>query len=165
MIDGAEEYRAELGSVRNAGVVRRTSFPSTVDEDWLSLDAFMLKIASRWQSVNQWKSMTTAIVRSDSTLTVRKNIVLSYTYIHHTYYQSCVSCLTLLTCSHVSRNIYEIYMKYVTKVKKVHGNIHIFIYSHALFRIYAGRVAYPQSPRALRVSEIDEYSEYRLSVN
>ena len=36
MIDGAEEYRAEPGSVRNAGVVRRTSFPSTVDEDCLS---------------------------------------------------------------------------------------------------------------------------------
>ena len=33
MIDGVEEYRAEPGSVRNAGVVRRTSFPSTVDED------------------------------------------------------------------------------------------------------------------------------------
>ena len=46
VIDGAEEYRAEPGSVRNAGVVRRTSFPSTVDEDRLSLDAFMLKIAS-----------------------------------------------------------------------------------------------------------------------
>ena len=177
MIDGAEEYRAdEPGSVRNAGVVRRTSFPSTVDEDWrrrhlrtsldafmlkiasrwqsvnqwksmttatsseenesteripsswwdwLSLDAFMLKIASRWQSVNQWKSMTTAIVRSDSTLTVRKNIVLSYTYIHHTYYQSCVSCLTLLTCSHVSRNIYEIRHK-SEKSAWEYTYIHIF---------------------------------------
>ena len=31
-----------------------------------SLDAFMLKIASRWQSVNQWKSTTTATYSEES---------------------------------------------------------------------------------------------------
>ena len=66
MIDGAEEYRAEPGSVRNAGVVRRTSFPSTVGVSESSRDVFMLKIASRWQSVNQWKSTTTATFSEDS---------------------------------------------------------------------------------------------------
>jgi len=42
-------------------VVRRTSFPSTVvgNRSW-TRDVFILKIASRWQSVNQWKSTTTA---------------------------------------------------------------------------------------------------------
>jgi len=56
VIDGAEEYRAEPGSVRNAGS----------QSNILSRDVFMLKIASRWQSVNQWKSTTTATSSEDS---------------------------------------------------------------------------------------------------
>ena len=41
--------------------------PSTVIEDrsW-TLDVFVLNIASRWQSVNQWKSTTTATSSEDS---------------------------------------------------------------------------------------------------
>jgi len=35
------------------------------DRGW-SRDVFMLKIASRWQSVNQWKSTTTATSSKDS---------------------------------------------------------------------------------------------------
>ena len=48
-------------------VVRRTSFPLTVvgDHGWTH-NVFMLKIASRWQSVNQWKSTTTATSSEDS---------------------------------------------------------------------------------------------------
>ena len=60
MIDGAEEYRVEPGSRRNAGD-QTNIFPvdgSRRSES--SRNEFMLKIASRWQSVNQWKSMTTA---------------------------------------------------------------------------------------------------------
>jgi len=43
-------------------------YPSTVIEDrsW-TRDVFMLKIASRWQSVNQWKSTTTSSEDSGST--------------------------------------------------------------------------------------------------
>ena len=68
MIDGAEEYRAEPGSdLIETLVVRRTSFSSTVIGDrGRNLDVFMLKIASRWQSVNQWKSTTTATSLEDS---------------------------------------------------------------------------------------------------
>ena len=60
MIDGAEEYRVAPGSRRNAGD-QTNIFPvdgSRRSES--SRDEFMLKIASRWQSVNQWKSTTTA---------------------------------------------------------------------------------------------------------
>jgi len=48
-------------------VIRRTFFLSTVvgDRGW-SHDMFMLKIASRWQSVNQWKSTMTATSSEDS---------------------------------------------------------------------------------------------------
>ena len=60
MVDDAEEYRAEPGSVRNAGAVLLT-YPSS-----RSRDVFMQKIASRWQSVNQLKSTTTATSSEDS---------------------------------------------------------------------------------------------------
>ena len=66
VIDGAEEYRVEPGSRRNAGD-QTNIFP--VDgsrRSELSRDEFMLKIASRWQSVNQWKSTTTATSSEDS---------------------------------------------------------------------------------------------------
>ena len=66
MIDGAEEYRVEPGSRRNAGD-QTNIFPvdgSRRSES--SRDEFMLKIASRWQSVNQWKSTTTATSSEDS---------------------------------------------------------------------------------------------------
>jgi len=53
-------------------VIRRTSFPSTVvgDRSW-TRDVFMLKIASRWQSVNEWKSTTTATSSEDSRWTTQ----------------------------------------------------------------------------------------------
>ena len=64
MIDGAEEYRVEPGSARNAGD-QTNIFP--VDggrRSSRSRDEFM--IASRLQSVNQWKSTTTATSSEDS---------------------------------------------------------------------------------------------------
>ena len=56
MIDGAEEYRVEPGSGRNAGD-QTNIFPIDGDRrSSQSRDEFMLKIASRWQSVNQCES-------------------------------------------------------------------------------------------------------------
>ena len=65
MIDDAEEYRAEPGSVRNAGAVLLT-YPSS-----RSRDVFMQKIASRWQSVNQCESTTTATSSEENESTER----------------------------------------------------------------------------------------------
>ena len=68
MIDSAEEYRAEPGSGRNAS--DQTNIFPVDGGRRLKLksrrDVFMLKIASRWQSVNQWKSTMTATSLEDS---------------------------------------------------------------------------------------------------
>jgi len=65
VIDGAEEYRVEPGSGRNAGD-QTNIFPVDGSQRLKSSrDEFMLKIASRWQSVNQWKSTTTATSSED----------------------------------------------------------------------------------------------------
>ena len=66
MIDGAEEYRVEPGSGRNAGDQTNIFSVNAGRKSSRSRDLFMLKVASRWQSVNQWKSTTTATSSEDS---------------------------------------------------------------------------------------------------
>ena len=64
--DGVEDYRAEPGSEGNA-YGQMNIFPVDGDRGW-TRDVFMLKIASRWQFVNQWKStMATSSEDSGST--------------------------------------------------------------------------------------------------
>ena len=66
MIDGAEEYRVEPGSRRDAGS-QTNIFPVNAGRrSSRSRDVFMQKIASRWQSVNQLKSTTTATSSEDN---------------------------------------------------------------------------------------------------
>ena len=66
VIDGAEEYRVESGSRRNTGDQTNIFPVDGSQRSESSRDEFMLKIASRWQSVNQWKSTTTATSSEDS---------------------------------------------------------------------------------------------------
>ena len=66
MIDGAEEYRVEPGPRRDAGDQTNILPVNAGRRSESSRDVFMLKIASRWQSVNQLKSTTTATSSEDS---------------------------------------------------------------------------------------------------